>query len=115
MIVIYVQMTKDYFNGFSNTNVFVFLYSVSIFVAINSNDGAMLGAQTKKRLGYLSNLTFGVYIVHPIYKTIVGEIFTYNQNPFLYILCSFVMVTVLTFVSCFIAAKIPGIKKMIRM
>jgi len=66
-------------------------------------------------IAVLSNLTFGVYIVHPLIQTMVGWVIKYTHNPFAYIICSYSVIVVVSFVGCFIASKTPIIKKSIRM
>jgi len=113
--ILYVQSTKDYSNGYSNMNVFVLMYAVSVFILINCQQKMTVSDKTKSVLAVLSNLTFGVYIVHPLIQTIAGWVIKYVHNPFAYIICSYSVVVAVSFAVCFIVSKIPIIKKSIRM
>lgn len=113
--IMYVQNTKDYSNGYSNMNLFILMYAVSVFVLINCQQKITMSDKTKSVLAVLSNLTFGVYIVHPLIQTMVGWVIKYTHNPFAYIICSYSVIVVVSFVGCFIASKTPIIKKSIRM
>lgn len=113
--ILYVQITKDYNNGYSNANILVLLYSIAVFMAINSSLKCEINDKIKKILETLSRLSFGVYIVHPLFQTFVSRRLIYNQKPLLYLLFYFGTVTVFSFIFCFIISKLPGIKKTIRM
>ena len=115
VMMLYVQKTKDYSNGYSNMNILVLLYAVAVFVLINSLRYANVGEKIKSIIVVLSNLTFGVYIVHPLLQTVIGWIIKYTHNPFMYLVISFFVVIVLSFAVCFIASKIPIIKRAFRM
>ena len=111
---VYVQLTKDYSNGYSNYNAFVFFYSVAIFVMLNSVSFAKVSEKTKKYIILFSKLTFGVYVIHPLYLTLIDMVFTYGSNPFVYILVKFIICSLLSFASCYIGSKLPVLKKLLK-
>lgn len=105
---------KDYSNAYSNTNLFILIYSVAVFIAVNSIKISNYNIKIKKIIEMLSKLSFGVYIVHPVIQTAFTKIFQYSGNPLLYILSYFVVAIVLSFTCCYVVSKIPIIKKVIR-
>lgn len=112
--VLYVQITKDYSNGYSNMNLLILLYSVAVFIALNCGKKWTPDSRLKNIIEVLSKLSFGVYIVHPLFLTVFRKMFGYTKAPLQYILICYVVVTILSFASCFAASKIPGVKKLIR-
>lgn len=112
--ILYVQITKDYPNGYSNVNLLTLLYSVAVFIALNCERRWTPNNRLKNIIEILSKLSFGVYIVHPLFQTVFREIFEYTKAPLQYILIYYVVVIVLSFASCFVASKMPLIKKLIR-
>ncbi len=110
IIIGYVQSTGDYTNIHTYTNLLVYIYSASLFTALHN-----AGAKTNRIISILSKLSFGVYIVHPLLQTLIDWKFPYTQNPFMYILCYFIIISLLSFGASFIAAKIPLLKKAFRM
>ena len=113
--IIGTQLTGDYGNTYSNMNLFVFLYSVGVYTALG-NLKLNLHSHTKNMFSLLSRMTFGVYIIHPALLTVFCALIPYNDNsmPVFYILVSYVVVLLLSFVFSVIAAKIPFIKKFVR-
>lgn len=70
---------------------------------------------TKKLLETLSKLSFGVYIIHPLWITAVGKCYQYSGGPLLYILCDTVIIVILSFATCYGLSKIPVVKKIVRL
>lgn len=110
------QLTGDYGNTYSNMNLFVFLYSVGVYTALGDLK-LNLHSHTKNILSLLSRMTFGVYIIHPALLTAFCALIPYDHNsmPVFYILVSYVVVLLLSFVFSVLAAKIPFIKNFVRM
>ena len=115
IFILYVQITKDYDNGYSNKNILVLAYSTAVFLTLNCKIKQPAKERLRKALETLSKLSFGVYIIHPLLLHVVTWLFAYTGKPFLYILFSFVIVTTLSFVGCYAASKLSIIKKIIRM
>lgn len=112
-IVLYVHFTGDYTNAYENIGAPVFLYSVSVFLALN-NINWKLKDKTAKKLVHLSKLAFGVYIVHIMCLTVYRELIPYNKYSALYILVCFAAVTFGSFIVSYIVSKVPGLRKLIR-
>ncbi len=113
LTILYVNITGDYNNAYENIGLLVFMYSTSVFLAIN-NIKLNLTEKTVKRLTRISKLIFGVYIIHIIILSTFTNIFVYDKNPFLYIIMSFVIVLCCSFMASYIISKIPVIKKLIK-
>lgn len=108
-----VQRTGDYLTVYDNIGPLVFIYSISIFLALNDIKWK-LKEKTTQRLATLSNLSFGVYIIHMLVLSVFNEILPYNDHCVLYIVVSFITVTCGSFLCAFILSKIPLLKKLIR-
>lgn len=110
-IILTVYFTGDYNNGYNNLNIFVFLYSISVFLALNN-----IKFKVKEKLvNLLSKLTFGCYITHIMVLTAFNWIIPYNGNCILYLLSSFIVVAVVSFSTSWILSKIPLVKKLVKM
>ena len=112
MLVTYI--TKDYENMYSNENIFVFLYSAAIFLFIYRLN-IDFGEKSKKIIVWLSKLSFGVYIVHPIIQSLVEYIFKGFKMPILYLIISVITIYIVTLIICFLISKTPLLKRLIRM
>lgn len=108
-----VQITGDYNNGYSNTNIFIFMYSVGVFYAL-FNMKIELNQRKEYIIEMMSKLTFGVYIVHPIFLDVLKVIIPLT-NPLLHIILVFVLTIVISFAVCYIMSKNAITKKLIRM
>lgn len=114
-LILYVQITKDYANAYSNMNILVFMYSTSVFLALNNKHKKELTVKNKKTIEYLSKLSFGAYIIHPLCQTLIEKVTAYSTAPLIYILCYFTIVTTLSFTVCFALSKLPIVKKAVRL
>lgn len=112
-MMFHAYFAEDYQDAYSNTSVFVLVYSVSVFLAL-SDCNVRLKEKGTGRLANISKLTFGVYIVHPILLSLFQKGFPYSQYPVMYILVCFITVTCSSFFTAYIASKIPLIKKLIK-
>jgi surface polysaccharide O-acyltransferase-like enzyme len=110
---IVVQITGDYENAFSTTNLFVFMYSVGIFCAL-FNMKIKIGQKLENIIKIMSRLTFGVYIIHPLILDILTEIIPL-MNPLLYLILVFALTSSITFAVSYIASKNVITKKLIHM
>ncbi len=106
--VVYVLRTGDYDTGYSNFSPFIFLYSFAVFTFIYQ-----LKVKSR-RIVLPSRLSFGVYITHVALLNVYTSLFPYNANPLAYIIIAFLMVTLLSFLLCYLLSKIPILKKLIR-
>lgn len=114
-IVVYVQITKNYNTAYLNENVLVLLYSVSVFLALNSTSMSGKNEKLNKLIEVLSKLSFGVYIIHPLVLSIYNKVISYSKVPVIFILICFIVVTAISFIGCYIVSKLPIVKKTIRM
>ena len=111
IITMLVQITGNYSDAYSYSNILVYLYSLGVFTFINEICGNKVSSKIVEKL---SNLTFGVYIVHIIVLEIVNMFF-YNAHitPFT-IMIRFSLVTAISFIGSYIMSKIPGLRKLVR-
>lgn len=114
MTILYVQKTKDYPNAYDQMNVFVFGYSIGAFHLIN-NLKIKEDNKFVKPLTVLSNLSFGVYIIHPFFQSAFEKLVPYNDMPVLYIFANFITISVLSFATSYVMSKVPVLKKLVRM
>jgi surface polysaccharide O-acyltransferase-like enzyme len=112
-IFFYVYFTCDYNNAYSNIGLPVFIYSVSVFLALN-NIRFNFKEKTAKKLMNLSKLTFGVYIIHVMVLSIYSKLFPYRGYSALYIVVCFAIVVCSSFLVSYVISKIPVLKKMIK-
>ncbi len=112
-VILYVQLTKDYVNGYSNFNILIYLYSIGVFMALSEIKN--ISEKSAKTILNLSKLTFGVYIIHPLIMSVLNGVIPAISSPILYILAHFLTTAIFSFLICFVISKIPVIKKLIRM
>jgi surface polysaccharide O-acyltransferase-like enzyme len=110
--VLYVNFTGDYSNGYSNLNIMIFIYSLAIFTFVHNMD---IRCGQNSMLIRLSNLTFGIYIMHPIALTICQKYIHYETMPLLHILLTFATAVIMTFSLCILISKMPLFRRLIRM
>lgn len=113
IMIRYVDYTGDYDTAYNNVSMFVFLYSVSVFLLVN-NIRFNFGQKTAKRVVSISKYTFGIYIIHPLILEVLKRVFPYTKYCALYILGSYVFVLMVSFMLVLIISKIPGLKKIIK-
>lgn len=112
-MIVYVHFTGDYDPAYSNTGMLVFFYSVSVFLAVSNFKPAMKENAAHMLTG-LSRLTFGAYIVHVLILQGFRKIFPYTTQPVGYILLSYVVVLLGSFIASFILSKLPYLKKLVK-
>lgn len=110
---LYVHFTGDHDTVYDTFSVPILIYSVSVFTALN-NIKFNLKEKTVKRLATLSNLTFGVYLIHWIILSTLYKLFPYRSHCTLYIFANFAVVVCSSFLCSYIISKIPLLKKTIR-
>jgi len=114
-IVGYTQLTGDFNNAYSELGLPVFLYAGAVFLLL-SGLKPRLSDKAQARIGLLSRMTFGVYLIHPLAQRVLREILPYGGRlPALHILLVFAIVTAVSLACCWIASKIPVIRKLVRM
>lgn len=111
LIILLVQTTGNYSEVYSNSNILVYLYSLGIFTFINDVSGNKSSSAVVTKL---SDLTFGVYIVHIIVLYGLDLFFKPAVLTPLSIIIKFCLITVISFAGSYILSKIPGLKKLVR-
>jgi surface polysaccharide O-acyltransferase-like enzyme len=96
----------------------VFIYSVALFVACKnyfSKKIKNITDNTKNVLIKLSNLTFGVYLVHVSILNLLTSINKHLSIPsfILEIIILYIGTTILSFIICYIISKIKYLNKLI--
>lgn len=112
-IIFYIHFTGDYKNAYQNISAPVFVYSVSVFLALN-NINWNLKEKTAKKVAELSKLTFGVYIIHVLVLFVFKKVFPYSKYCALYIVMCFAIVACGSFFISYVVSKIPVLKKIIK-
>ena len=109
-IILLAQIFPDQYNlVYSNSGLLVFFYSISIFLLVKN-----LCLERKSSNCFiigLSNLSFGVYLVHIFILAILAYIIP--NNP-LFIPVIFLITIIASFIISYVMSKIPIIKKTIR-
>lgn len=112
--ILYVGITGDYKNGYSNMNVFIFIYAASVFYALVQY-APMLKDKALEMMTTMAKLSFGVYIIHPLVLSYVIT-FWFDDMPALAgVIVWTLTVAVLSFIICWALSKIPVLRKTIRM
>ncbi len=111
IIIILVQVTGNYNDAYSNSNILVYLYSLGIFIFINDICKNKVSPHFIEKL---SNMTFGVYIIHIIVLYVIKMFFDNAHITPLSILIRFSLITLISFMGTYIISKIPGLKKLVR-
>lgn len=109
----------------SNPNVYESLYSASSFAIFCAAAATFtfffyrFKTRTFGRasgfIAYISKITFGVYLIHEVFRTVFEAILMPRiPNTLAYIIICFTLTTVISFGVAFIMSKIPLIKKIIK-
>ena len=106
------QITGDYENMYSNSNILIYLYSSSIFLFINQVPSEKL-AKNPKLILTLSKLSFGVYIIHAAVNSLC-EKYISGLPPLLHIGLQYTIVLVSSFFFSYALSRIPFLKKLVR-
>ena len=112
-VILYVHFTGDYENGYNNIGAPVFIFSISVFLVLNSIKLSPNSKNTRWLVG-LSKLTFGVYLIHPLLLTIYKDIIAYKENLIAYIIVEFAVVVCASFLLSYLISKIPVMNKLIK-
>lgn len=113
-IICYSILTLDYETAWMQFGILIFLASASVFLAINNLDLSKI-MKLRSKIILVSNLTFGVYIIHPIFIDIFQMIYRYEKIPFLYIMLCCTCVTLISFLVVYMISKLPKLKIIVRM
>ncbi len=110
---IYVYFTGNYEIAYDNIGAPVYLYAVSLFLAVNSIK-TDLKDKTARIIETLSKLTFGVYLIHVMILTLFNKFLPYSSSPYIYITVCYIAVLCCSFIGSYIISKIPLLKKLIK-
>ena len=110
-----MQLTGEHDIGYSNASPLKLIYALGVFVALDSLKHWQPPECIRKLITTLSNLSFGVYIVHVLCISVIKKLIPSFGIPGIDMICAFFAVAVMSFTLCFIASKIPVIKKAVRM
>ncbi|MBP3645017.1 MAG: acyltransferase family protein [Clostridia bacterium] len=102
---------NNYF--YSNDSLNVFLYSIAIFSLISYLFKKNTFPSNRFVLS-LSNLTFGVYLIHPVFLFGLKIICKGINSSLFEIIVIFLGAIIASFVSVYIISKIPVLRKLIR-
>lgn len=115
VIILYVGFTASYSIIYSSQSLFMFLYSLSIFVLLNNiNYNKIENSKFAKAVITTSKLTFGVYIVHIFFWKSISNALFGLVHPILFLIITFLSTAILSFVFCYLISKMPYVKKIIR-
>ncbi len=105
------ESVNNYF--YSNDSLNIFLYSTAVFVFLQYLvNNHMFSVNSYVII--LSNLTFGVYLIHPLFLFGFKLIYQGISNSLISTLLIFLCAILASFVSTYIMSKIPGLKKLVR-
>lgn len=112
-IVAIVSLTQlfpaQYVYTYSNSNFLVFFYAIAVFLLIKR---VYNPKETVQKLATcLSNLSFGVYVIHDLVLELIGK--ALMSNAFFIPLVWFISILI-SFIVVFIISKIPIIKKIVK-
>ncbi len=111
--ILYVNATKDYKNAYSDWNLFNFLYTLGVFLAVSRHCTALKGVVRAVVL-FISRHSFGMYVVHVLIIRWVKSWLPKTLFPPVYILACFAIVFAVSLLITFVLSKIPGIRKLVR-
>lgn len=109
--ILLVQMTNDVSDAYTPKNLFVFIYTIGIFIFINEK---FKRPHDSKIISTISELSFGIYISHVLMLSLVDYILPTNGITVYYIVIRYILVMAFSIILCFVMSKIPLIKKLIR-
>ena len=86
----------------------IFLEALILYVYINSKK---IVCKNENRIFVLSDLTFGVYLIHPLFIILLKPYFSVEHME--YMLVFFVLTTVFSFISVYIIKKIKYVNRIV--
>lgn len=113
LMITLTQLTGKYNEMYAYDGILVLLYSLGIFLFVN-NCKPRFSEKTKSFILLLSKLSFGVYIIHPMFNALAEEYLKSQTNPLIHIPIRFAFVIIVSFVASYGISKIPLVKKIIR-
>lgn len=102
---------KYYKSMLGYRSIFYMLSSISIFLLFIINKEKF---KENKLVLSISNLSFGIYLMHPIFQNIItNHINIIEQSSYIFIPIYSLIIFILTYLSCFIIKKIPILNKIL--
>ena len=86
------------------------LIAAAIFVAGKS---IKVNPSHKKKIVHLSNLSFGIYLVHPMFRNWIFEYINVQKMTLITVPVDIVIISILSFAVVYILRKIPIIKRIV--
>lgn len=112
--ILLLQSTGNFRTIHSDYNLFIFIYSLSLFTFLNDIP-VKVSTPKKSFILFLSKISFGVYMIHAAIDVIVGQALAIVGNPTLHITARFGIVLLTSVVASAVMAKTPLIKKLLRL
>lgn len=109
-IMLYVNFTGNYKNGYSNDNLFLFVYAAGVFLALNNTKPGC-----GKIISTLSKYSFGIYAMHIVIIDAVRHFLPKTLFPPIYLLVLFAITLAFSLLATFTVSKLPLLKKLVRM
>ena len=98
-------------------NIPVLVYSCSLFIVLYNYIQHNVGRISNKVKNFIttcSKLSFGVYLIHINFLHLIESIFKYANHNIFYILCTFIIIVVLSFFVAYILSKTKYLKSLIK-
>lgn len=112
VIIIYVNFTKDYNNAYANSDIFVFVYALGVFLALDSVNKIK---RVNNIVPILSKSSFGIYVVHIVLLDVINRLFPKTLAAPIFMLICWMLTFVVSLLTTYILSKIPYLKKLVRM
>ena len=92
-------------------SILYMLSSISIFLLFIMNKENF---KANKLVASISGLSFGIYLMHPIFQNIITEnIKIIEQSSYLFIPIYSIIIFILSYISCFIIKKVPLLNRIL--
>lgn len=113
--ILYVRLTGDYDNGYTELNLLVFLYSVALFNVVYHHLPLREDSPLKHIIILLSKMSFGMYVIHPAFLESFRFLFPYTHSPLLYLVFLFIITSICSGIFTWLMSHLPFLHKMVRM
>lgn len=106
---------KVYDSLYSANSITIFCAALATFVFFFYLLKGKTFGKASGFVAYLSKLTFGVYLIHELFRSVLEEFLMPRiPNALVYIMVCFTLISVISFGTAFVMSKIPLVKKLIR-
>lgn len=96
---------------FEYTNILVCILSITIFIIVEN-----LNIKENKFIQSLSNCSWGIYIIHPLFINIIIKLLNIDllkNNPYINLLLFGIFITFISYIFTLIIKKTPILKKIV--